>query len=149
MAPAQACQRTWRRRHCAAVCQDTLALRHPSIVLPPAVTGLLKGMEESKTASLRAAFLADVERLLPAKRGRKRMVPGPLPPLPGTAAAAPGPSLARRHAAVQGLRAFVLSSPYDVPAWLPGVLMALVRLAGEPAPIRRVFTTEGSPCLGP
>ncbi|KFM25207.1 Proteasome activator complex subunit 4 [Auxenochlorella protothecoides] len=107
------------------------------------LSGLLKGMEESKTASLRAAFLADVERLLPAKRGRKRMVPGPLPPLPGTAAAAPGPSLARRHAAVQGLRAFVLSSPYDVPAWLPGVLMALVRLAGEPAPIRRVFTTEG------
>lgn len=76
------------------------------------------------------------------------MVPGPLP-LPA-AAAAPGPSLARRHAAVQGLRAFVLSSPYDVPAWLPGVLMALVRLAGEPAPIRRVFTTErGRTCLGP
>ncbi|KAL6772361.1 hypothetical protein ACKKBG_A29920 [Auxenochlorella protothecoides x Auxenochlorella symbiontica] len=104
------------------------------------LSGLLKGMEESKTASLRAAFLADVERLLPAKRGRKRMVPGPLPPLPGTAAAAPGPSLARRHAAVQGLRAFVLSSPYDVPAWLPGVLMALVRLAGEPAPIRVTVT---------
>lgn len=45
-------------------------------------------------------------------------------------------SLPRKHGAVLGLRAFVLSSPYDVPGWLPDVLMALVRLANEPVPIR-------------
>ena len=28
------------------------------------------------------------------------------------------------------------SSPYDVPPWLPSVLMALVRLASEPPPVR-------------
>lgn len=50
------------------------------------------------------------------------------------------PSLAQRHAVVLGLKAFVLSTPYDVPPWLPEVLMALVRLAVEPPPIRRVHT---------
>eukprot|EP00967_Tisochrysis_lutea_P046494 scaffold56515_cov19-Tisochrysis_lutea.AAC.3 len=29
----------------------------------------------------------------------------------------------------QGLKAFLLSSPYDCPAWMPRVLMALVRCA--------------------
>lgn len=43
-------------------------------------------------------------------------------------ALAAGAALAERHAAVLGLKAFVLSSPYDVPPWLPDVLMALVRL---------------------
>lgn len=42
-----------------------------------------------------------------------------------------------RHAALLGLRAFVLTSPYDVPAWLTDVLMALVRAAGEPAPMKK------------
>ena len=42
-----------------------------------------------------------------------------------------------RHAALLGLRAFVLTSPYDVPAWLTDVLMALVKAAAEPAPIKK------------
>jgi proteasome activator subunit 4 len=41
---------------------------------------------------------------------------------------------------VLGLKACVLSTPYDVPAWLPGVLMALVRLAPEPPPLRSSVT---------
>lgn len=47
------------------------------------------------------------------------------------------PSVNERHAALLGLRAFVLTSPYDVPAWLTDVLMALVRAAAEPAPIKK------------
>lgn len=47
----------------------------------------------------------------------------------GAGAAAPA-SLAQRHAAVLGLKAFVLCSPYDVPPWLPDVLMALASGAG-------------------
>lgn len=43
--------------------------------------------------------------------------------------------MADRHAAVLALKAFVLSVPYDVPAWLPPVLVALMRAAGQPAPI--------------
>ncbi len=46
-------------------------------------------------------------------------------------------SVNERHAALLGLRAFVLTSPYDVPAWLTDVLMALVRAAAEPAPIKK------------
>jgi proteasome activator subunit 4 len=45
-------------------------------------------------------------------------------------------STAVRHGAVLGLKALVISSPYDVPEWLPEVLMSLVRLASEPAPVR-------------
>ena len=47
-----------------------------------------------------------------------------------------GASLPAKHAVVLGLRAFVLSTPYDVAPWLPRVLLALVRLAPEPPPIR-------------
>ena len=46
-------------------------------------------------------------------------------------------SIHERHAALLGLRAFVLTSPYDVPPWLPDVLMALVRAANQPAPIKK------------
>ena len=49
---------------------------------------------------------------------------------------ADGASISQKHAAVLGLKAFVLTSPYDVPSWLPEVLMALVRAAGQPAPIK-------------
>ena len=45
--------------------------------------------------------------------------------------------MSERHAALLGLRAFVLTSPYDAPPWLPDVLMALVRAAGEAAPIKK------------
>ena len=48
-----------------------------------------------------------------------------------------GASLNEKHAALLGLRAFVLTSPYDVPPWLPDVLMALVKASGEPAPIKK------------
>ena len=48
-----------------------------------------------------------------------------------------GASLNEKHAALLGLRAFVLTSPYDVPPWLSDVLMALVKAAGEPAPIKK------------
>ena len=46
-------------------------------------------------------------------------------------------SLSEKHAALLGLKAFVLTTPYDVPPWLSDVLMALVRAAGEPAPIKK------------
>ena len=43
---------------------------------------------------------------------------------------------AERLAAVLALRAFVLSAPYDVPSWLPDVLLALVRAGADPPPVR-------------
>ena len=33
-----------------------------------------------------------------------------------------------------GLKAFVLAHPYDVPEWLPDLLLLLVRASSQPAP---------------
>ena len=97
------------------------------------LSGLIKGLPDSAAAALRARFLDSVSTLFP-RRVRRRTAAGA-----AAAATAPaGPSLAERHAAVLGLRAFVLSTPYDVPHWLPGVLMALVPLAAEQPPVRSV-----------
>lgn len=95
-------------------------------------------MSSHDAATLRASFLSDAERLLPTKRRRPRagIAPSSAPTAHATATA----TVARRHAAVQGLRAFVLSAPYDVPDWLPEVLMALVRVAGEPGPVKTTVT---------
>ncbi|KAL2915214.1 Proteasome activator BLM10 [Polyrhizophydium stewartii] len=49
-------------------------------------------------------------------------------------------SLVKRHSAVLGLAALVLAFPYQVPAWMPGVLVALSRCATDPAPIRATIT---------
>jgi proteasome activator subunit 4 len=43
--------------------------------------------------------------------------------------------LAEAQAVVQGLKAFVLSAPYDVPGWMPQVLMALVTAANSRNPL--------------
>ncbi|KAK2076994.1 hypothetical protein QBZ16_005222 [Prototheca wickerhamii] len=80
------------------------------------LSGLIKGLDEREAAALRQSFLADAERLLPAKRRRPRG---------GAPAASPGPGagagLARAPARGQ-------------------VLMALVRVAGEAGPVRTTVT---------
>lgn len=43
--------------------------------------------------------------------------------------------LVRRHAGVLGLGACVLSSPYDVPTWMPQLLMNLSAHLNDPQPI--------------
>ncbi|XP_061666558.1 proteasome activator complex subunit 4B isoform X2 [Syngnathoides biaculeatus] len=43
--------------------------------------------------------------------------------------------LVRRHAGVLGLSACILSSPYDVPAWMPQILMDLSDHLNDPQPI--------------
>ena len=52
------------------------------------------------------------------------------------------PAVIERHAALLRLRAFVLTSPYSVPASLTDVLMALVRAAAEPAPIKKTVRQD-------
>ncbi|KDD73738.1 hypothetical protein H632_c1880p0, partial [Helicosporidium sp. ATCC 50920] len=94
------------------------------------LSGLLKGMREEHSRALLASFLTKAKTLLPSRR---RWATRDVPAETST-------SLPVRHAAVLGLRAFVLSSPYDVPAWLPEVLMALVRLAPEPPPVSTTVT---------
>ncbi|KNC98256.1 uncharacterized protein SPPG_06655 [Spizellomyces punctatus DAOM BR117] len=43
--------------------------------------------------------------------------------------------LAKRHAAVLGLSALVQAFPYEVPKWMPDVLVLLARSVGDPAPV--------------
>ncbi|DBA73425.1 TPA: hypothetical protein ACH3X1_011462 [Trebouxia sp. C0004] len=93
------------------------------------LSGLLKGTTPAQFEQLRQHFLQKVDHMFPAKQRGKRPS---LPPQKGSAS-----SVNERHAALLGLRAFVLTSPYDVPAWLTDVLMALVRAAAEPAPIKK------------
>ncbi|KAL0045726.1 hypothetical protein WJX82_002854 [Trebouxia sp. C0006] len=93
------------------------------------LSGLLKGTTPAQFEQLRQHFLQKVDHMFPAKQRGKRLS---LPPQKGSAS-----SVNERHAALLGLRAFVLTSPYDVPAWLTDVLMALARAAAEPAPIKK------------
>ncbi|KAL0043408.1 hypothetical protein WJX79_003790 [Trebouxia sp. C0005] len=93
------------------------------------LSGLLKGTTPAQFEQLRQHFLQKVNQMFPAKQRGKRPS---LPPQKGSAS-----SVNERHAALLGLRAFVLTSPYDVPAWLTDVLMALVKAAAEPAPIKK------------
>lgn len=45
-------------------------------------------------------------------------------------------SAVEKHAVVLGLKAFIMNTPYDVPPWLPEVLMALTQASSQPAPIK-------------
>ena len=42
----------------------------------------------------------------------------------------------RRHGAVLGISACILSSPYGVPPWMPEALETLARWSGEPSPVK-------------
>ncbi|KAK9818405.1 hypothetical protein WJX72_012161 [[Myrmecia] bisecta] len=96
------------------------------------LSGILKGLPGAQVEGLRKRFLREVELMFPNKRQKHKLA------LTAKPAPGPGPnsSLTDKHAVVLGLKAFVLSSPYDVPAWLPDVLMALVRAAAEKPPVK-------------
>lgn len=53
------------------------------------------------------------------------------------------------HAAVLGLRAAALTAPYDVPAWLPDVLLALAAAASAPPPTGMVCFVNVRLCIAP
>lgn len=99
---------------------------------------MLKGLPEDRVTALRQRFLAEVAASASAGRmaRRKNSRAGSVASAPSAAGAGALVSVAERHAGVLGLKAFVLSSPYDVPAWLPEVLMGLVGAASEPPPLR-------------
>lgn len=108
------------------------------------LSGLLKGVSSETAQEVRISALARAKEVFPPGANRKRALNGSgvitstktKQSTSLTAAAAKVFTTTERHGAVLALKAFVLSSPYDVPTWLPEVLMALVRLAGEPPPIR-------------
>ncbi|WIA33391.1 hypothetical protein OEZ86_006527 [Tetradesmus obliquus] len=123
------------------------------------LSGIIKALPAHEMDSLRRIILANVTRLFnippPGSRGNKRGSSRGVPVVAAAAAAAAaaaqldaagaaafaaqqGPVfLAEAQAVVQGLKAFVLSSPYDVPGWMPEVLLALVAAANSRNPLVR------------
>ncbi|KAK9792661.1 hypothetical protein WJX73_001340 [Symbiochloris irregularis] len=89
------------------------------------LAGLLTGQSPAQVTQLRDQCLSAAERLFPKGKRRRK----------ADAATNGEAALADRHAAVLALKAFVLSTPYDVPAWLPPVLVALMRASSQPAPV--------------
>lgn len=84
------------------------------------LSGLVRGMSGQEAADLRSRFLASAAQLW---GGRQRR---------GDGQAVEG-GLQAQHGCLQGLRSFLLSSPYDCPDWTPAVLLALVRAADSRA----------------
>jgi hypothetical protein len=139
------------------------------------LSGIIKALPAHEMESLRRNMVASVRRLFNtssntrSKRGRG--LPAGLPVVAAAAAAAADGSvpantdaasaaafaaqqgpvfLAEAQAVVQGLKAFVLSSPYDVPGWMPEVLMALVAAANSRNPLVRALCCEADQlCHGP
>lgn len=89
------------------------------------LAGMLKGMAPAEAAGLRAKLLDRAAALFGSRRRRRT----------GAAAAPPAaPPISEQTACVQGLKAFVLSAPYDCPPWMGKVLLALASAAGAGAP---------------
>jgi len=86
------------------------------------LSGMLRGMTDGEAAALRHRLCADARRLFSRARGSKAASAAG-----GSAggADASGATL-EKQGVVQGLKAYLQSSPYDCPAWMPEVLMALV-----------------------
>lgn len=90
------------------------------------LSGFLQCNFLSMDGSMQAHFEALCKTRLPKKRKRE---------LGALADPIPSADLVRRHAGVLGLSACILSSPYDVPTWMPQLLMDLSAHLNDTQPI--------------
>ncbi|CAL8299965.1 unnamed protein product [Merluccius merluccius] len=90
------------------------------------LSGFLQCNFLSMDASMQAHFEALCKTSLPKKRKRA---------LGSVVDTIPSADLVRRHAGVLGLSACILSSPYDVPTWMPQLLMDLSAHLNDTQPI--------------
>jgi proteasome activator subunit 4 len=98
------------------------------------LTGLLKGDDGSFATLVREqCTTAAKEAQAFARDSKKKKASAPSVP-------SRFESVPARHGPVLGLSACVLSSPYDVPKWLPKVLMTLAESVHEPSPIKTTVT---------
>uniref|UniRef100_A0A8C5MEZ8 Proteasome activator subunit 4 n=1 Tax=Leptobrachium leishanense TaxID=445787 RepID=A0A8C5MEZ8_9ANUR len=89
-------------------------------------SGLLQCNFLQLDASMQAHFEQLCKTRLPKKRKRDSRM---------TVDTIPSADLVKRHAGVLGLSACILSSPYDVPTWMPQLLMDLGAHLNDPQPI--------------
>ncbi|KAI8616672.1 hypothetical protein BC830DRAFT_1117031 [Chytriomyces sp. MP71] len=96
------------------------------------LSGLIRCSERDSISALKAKF----EAILKAtKAAKKKTTLPPRPDLSPAAASRPHPLLLKRHASVIGLSSLVLAFPYEVPNWLPGILITLSYCVSDMAPI--------------
>ncbi|EFJ46866.1 hypothetical protein VOLCADRAFT_105328 [Volvox carteri f. nagariensis] len=95
------------------------------------LSGLLRGTAPEDVTALRNRLLEKAAALFGGGGGSRRRRGGDAGPAAAAAAASSPQQLQlEKLGCVAGLSALLMSCPYDVPAWLPPVLMALVRAAG-------------------
>eukprot|EP00798_Chlamydomonas_sp_ICE-L_P021949 gene21949-28996_t len=89
------------------------------------LSGMVKGMADDEAAKLRCSIIAKANAAMGSAGARKRSKSAT-----GGASQANEASLLEKQGIVQGLKAFLLSSPYECPPWVPEVLVALFPAAG-------------------
>lgn len=102
------------------------------------LSGIIKALPAHEIDLLRQRIISQVHKLFATAATGRQASRGRATGTPVVAAAATATRqqqgaafLSEAQAVVQGLKAFVLSSPYDVPGWMPEVLMALVAAANS------------------
>ncbi|GJP38312.1 hypothetical protein CLOM_g22765 [Closterium sp. NIES-68] len=100
------------------------------------LAGLLKAAPQGDTwpSAIRQSFIQSAASTLKASRAaRRRANQGR--PVDADSAAKAAARTVKMHGSALGLAAAVRSAPYDIPTWLPELLLALANLAGEPPPV--------------
>ncbi|CAI7867273.1 unnamed protein product, partial [Closterium sp. NIES-54] len=100
------------------------------------LAGLFKAAPQGDTwpAVIRQSFIQSAAATLKASRASRKRASGGRP-LDAESAAKVAARTVKMHGSALGLAAAVRSAPYDVPLWLPDVLLSLASLAQEPAPV--------------
>ncbi|KAB0397626.1 hypothetical protein E2I00_012676 [Balaenoptera physalus] len=92
----------------------------------------LSGLLQCNFLTMDSPMQIHFEQLCKTKLPKKRKRD---PGFVGDTNTIPSAELVKRHAGVLGLGACVLSSPYDVPTWMPQLLMNLSAHLNDPQPI--------------
>uniref|UniRef100_A0A3B3HLE3 Proteasome activator complex subunit 4 C-terminal domain-containing protein n=1 Tax=Oryzias latipes TaxID=8090 RepID=A0A3B3HLE3_ORYLA len=95
------------------------------------LSGLLQCQFIPLDSSLQTQLQTLSQTCIPKARGERQSQQY----LPYYPSLSQGNYLVRRHAGVLGLSACILSSPYDVPQWMPQILMELSDHLNDPQPI--------------
>ncbi len=102
------------------------------------ISGVIRALSAQRQATLRAKIVDHAKAVFPARK-RRRLANGN-GSANGAGESKAEHSLQVRHGAVLGLRALAMSSPYEIPKWLPGILMSLVRVGTEKGVVGRTVT---------
>eukprot|EP00727_Mastigamoeba_balamuthi_P010640 m51a1_g6199 hypothetical protein (1944) ;mRNA; r:106776-114561 len=97
------------------------------------LSGLLKLLDSSKSLDLSRRFLARASAALPIRRVPANKAPQQLTPQQQQQLS---DAVVGRHGGVLGIAAIVLSQPYDLPEWMPSLLLDCAAHISDPMPIK-------------